>query len=219
MSQTVPAGATPLTMYIHCDTTGKWREDRRPHDRDQPRLLRLAVMIRADDGRERVSVAVVAHPPAVLVEPDAVARHGIDPDTARRIGVPIGDVLERLARMCDRLLDSEAVVLRVAAYSQHWHRRVLQREARLLQLPAESSVQRLCDLKFDDVMNAATPVVALPRGSGAGFRFPSMAVAYQHFTGEPLTIPSDPVEAGQVTLRAVQTIDAGVQAFNRSRNA
>jgi len=217
MSQTVPAGVTALTMYVHADTTGRWREDRRSGDRDQPRMVRLAVMIRADDGRERVSVVVVAPKQSTIFEPDAVARHHIGREVASRIGHPIEEVMARLERMCDRMVGAESVLLRVAAFSQNFHRRVIQREAAALQIPHESSVQRLCLIKWDCVMLAAMPICALPRATGAGFRFPSLPAAYEHFVGEPLVLPDDPIESAHATLRAIQTIDAGIKAHRNER--
>ena len=138
----------------------------------QLRVVQLAAVL--VDGEQESSFSVVVRPAGWTVTPGTEAVHGISTERAAREGIDLGEALDRF----DALATQATTVV---AHNLEFDQAVLMGEYGRLRRPHCFAGRRLfC------TMQAATPVVKVPGRYGKGFKWPTLAEAYQFFTAQPL---------------------------------
>jgi hypothetical protein len=192
------------TLYVDTATNRPWDWGKGAQPGDQPHLLRLAACF--DDGapemadRGMMFCTLVTLPAGERITAAAAMQHGIiETEYGEHVPISAADAMARFIGLCVR---ADVLVAHSAAY----HRRVLQRTAERCGLPF-SMPDTYC------TMTNATSVVQAGNLQGNGrWKWPTIGEAYQHFAGDPLVRPVDPVRAGLQQLHAVRTIYLGLHA-------
>jgi len=188
------------TLIVHTDVTTDpklvWRA--KPDDPGRPRLLRLCLRLRSETAPPGDRVLIIAQDAPAPLEGYPVP--GIDGGYVARHGVQLHDAMLVVAQLFPR-------IERVVAYAADFHRKVIEQAAADAGLPWPFSKEL-----WWCAMRNATDLVRVPREApGGGYAFPKMTVAYEHFSGQPLNLPADPIAAGHATLRAIEVIARGIQ--------
>lgn len=212
MSMKPGSGKTGVTMYFHADCTGEWYRGLHRFDAQQPRLLRLGVLVHSTAGHRKVYVAIVRPDPDCSFDSTIVGKHRVDRDLAMRVGIPADEAIGRMRDLITTFAQHEAVDFRVCAYSAKWHRDLVLREADAWGMPPEHAIWSLDTLPLHCVMEAAVPVARVPTKTGRGFKWPTLIEAHAALLGRPLVYDDDAVKAGEQLLDAVAAVDAATLA-------
>lgn len=193
-----------MNLIIACETTGAWQWRLPDDDPAQPHVVRVASILEGQGGVVIDESSLIVQPdPAWVFEDGAVKAHGIGHDCAADRGVPIEDARAHLSSLM-------MMGQRLVGFSLDFQVRVLGRFFGTAALPTQPAETFCC-------MKQARDVVKKPRTApGGGHAIPSLAETYWHVTGHAVPISDDPVEAGLLKVRAVQTI---FHAISRERGA
>lgn len=203
-------GRTVITCYLHAETTGPWFLDRNHDWPGQPHVCRLALLLHdGGTGQVRRRVWVVRVPPDIEWDWGTQRRTGLSQSICDR-GTDPAEVFGTVGKVMHALVGSRNVAPRVRAYGAHWHRSVIEGSARRSRYveAAESIADAMRGVTC--IMSDATGILMLPGRYGRGYRFPTLAIAYEHFAGTPLDLPDDAIARGQTIIDAVRTVDTGI---------
>lgn len=176
----------PLALIYDTETTGlpKW-SDPSEHP-DQPRVVQLCAELVDQDSREVVAALHSIIKPNGWTVPDEVAAiHGITTEKAEAVGIPMPRVIELFMDMWNRAF------MRVA-HNESFDARMMRIEIMRDAGGSPEDADRWKEGKAFCTMTNSTKIINLPPSEkmiAAGRRGPkppSMAEAYQHFTGKPL---------------------------------
>lgn len=157
-----------MKLFFDTETTGKAFFKLPATSTSQPRIVQLAALLCANDGREMASVNVIIRPDGWTIPKEASDIHGITTETADECGVPIRGALDVLIAMAYRAdttiahnIDFDALVVASELF----------RDGNRFQMPQ----QRFC------TMHATTNLCKLP--GPYGFKWPKLIEAHQHLFG------------------------------------
>lgn len=156
-------------LVIDTETSGLF-DFTKPADADgQPRMASLA-MIFLDAGLIITSeVHMFVKPVGWEMAAEAGAVNGLTNEHLQEVGIAVAEVLNQYVQAVD---DGRIVV----AFNAQFDTKVLRGELRRAQIDDRfEKTPTIC------TMRASTPVVKVPRKSGAGWKFPKLGEACAHF--------------------------------------
>jgi hypothetical protein len=185
-----------MDLFIDAAGTGFWKWNPRTDPDEQPDLLRLATLLCQPNG-DGVTDTSVMLAPRHPIDPQAQEFHQIGGDYAMAYG---GDLAPAIRDFREDL----ARATRAIGFSVDHHRKLITRAAErvgvTLKWPPTFCAMRL-----------AAPIVRIGKGKNNQWQWPTMAVAYQYFTGHAWLLPPDSIEAGDYVVSAARDIWLGIQ--------
>lgn len=177
-------------LFFDTETTGLCDFKLPPGVPAQPHLVSLAAVLCGDDGQEMQSVRLICKPDTYVSSPEALAAHGITREHAERFGVPRLTVLSAfswLAKAADALV----------AFNFEYDELVLEGEFIRAGKPSPfGQKQALCEkLAMTDVCQIPSPY---RKGQ---FKWPSLAEAHKHATGEEVVNAHDAMADVRALMR------------------
>lgn len=162
-----------LRLFFDTETTG-FPVDNQPDDHPaQPHLCEVAATLYDNAGNLRQAIAMIVRPDGFIIPPNVAALHGISQDMATEHGHQRTTVL----RAFDRLMKSATmIVAHNLAFDLRIMRIAYAREGWLFEPP----VNQFC------TMTESADIVKVGRNQDGSWRWPKLAVAYQHFTGREM---------------------------------
>ena len=185
--------APETTLYIDTAASGMWKWDKDKSYPGQPHLIRLAW----GSGVHGTEHCVLIPAQTTFFEEDAQALHGIMPFQTRELGITPADALGQLRAD----LAGKSLVL---GFSWDFHRRLIEKAVVELGWDPLRWPEMAC------AMRLAAPVVKVGVGRNGQHKWPSMKVAYHHFSGVEFERAPDPIEAGIAQINAVRLIHEGI---------
>ena len=163
-------------LVFDTETTGmvSWRKPET--DPAQPHLIQLG-MVLVETGNWQCLARhslLIRLPEEVAMEEGALQAHGIEAEKCREFGVP-------LSVACDLFRETASNTDFIVAHNLKFDRIVM--AASLFR--AGSVTDWMEDLRWLCTMETAAPVLRLPGREGQ-FKWPTLAQAYEHFSGQPL---------------------------------
>lgn len=160
-------------MYLFFDTETSGMPDRQlplTHE-SQPRVVQIGLLLTDDSFRERAELALLVEPAGITFDPGSVKVHGIDEDTAARYGLPLRDALGIFSSLAEK---ADVIV----AHNIEFDLKIM-----AIQYAREGLPDPLEGKDREDTMLLAQPVCQIENRRGDGFKPPTLAEAYHHFTG------------------------------------
>lgn len=163
-----------MILFFDTETTGKLDSKQPAESKVQPDLVQLAAMMLTDGGVVAGSVNCIIEPAGWDISPEVAEIHGINPEYARRCGVPIKSALSMFSQFCK-------LSKKLVAYNLDFDDMVMQVAYHRIGVP-----HRMSGLEHICAMKASTPVVKKPaKWKGGGYGWPKLSETYAHlFNGE-----------------------------------
>ena len=167
-----------MNLFLDTETTGHW-DFKSPTTADhQPHIVQIAAMLLATDGNTIAgAMNFIIEPAAWDISAEVVKVHHISKDLAMAVGIPRKVALAAFNHL---LKHSRRLVAHNLAFDFAVMEAQFAREGQQMRM---NGVEKIC------TMNAATPVLKLPKGwvgkKGDEWKWPSLTETYQHyFPGE-----------------------------------
>lgn len=159
-------------LIFDTETTGMVEFKRPPEDASQPDLIQLGmILVDTADWKPRARCAfLVTLAPGVKIDPAAKAAHGISEEDCARYGVPAQVACSLFNQFC---LQADVVVAHNLAFDVSIMKTALHRLG--------GKPNRLDGRQLVCTKEASTDVLKLP--GKYGYKWPTLAEAYRHFTG------------------------------------
>jgi DNA polymerase III epsilon subunit-like protein len=188
-------------LIFDTETTGmvKWKKP--PEDPSQPHLIQLGMLLVdtttwAAMGRHS---SLVQLPEGASIEPEAHQAHGISERDCKEFGVALMVACSLFNQACMR---ADVIVAHNMSFDQTV---MLASLYRLGDKPERMSEKRLICTKEE-----STPVLKLP-GKYGDYKWPTLAEAYQYYTGKELVGAHDALVDTEACLEVFRgLIDTGV---------
>jgi DNA polymerase-3 subunit epsilon len=178
-------------LIFDTETTGmvKWKEP--PEHPGQPDLVQLAMLlVERDDWSIKTRTSVLVQlADGVRIDPEAEATHGISRADCERYGVAPVVAVSLFNQLC---MQADVIVAHNISFDQAIMRTALYR---LGDKPDRMEGKSLVCTK-----EATTDVLKLP-GNYGGYKWPTLAEAYRHFTGEDLVGAHDALVDTEACVR------------------
>lgn len=160
-----------MTKFVVLDTETSGLFDFRlpADDPSQPRLASFAAVITDDDLAESSVIKRFIRPEGWSMQSCASAVNGLTDEYLSDVGVPLANVLDEFNQMID-----DGYMF--AAFNAQFDLKMMRGELRRLDR----------DDRFEDTLNvclmrACTDICQIPKAKGAGFKFPKLSEACEHF--------------------------------------
>jgi DNA polymerase-3 subunit epsilon len=187
-------------LIFDTETTGMVEFRKPPEDPSQPDLIQLGLLlVDTTDWKPRAKSAfLVTLAEGVKIDPAAKAAHGISEEDCARFGVPASIACSFFNQAC---LQADVIVAHNLSFD------VSIMKTALFRLGGKPN--RLDGRQLVCTKELSTDVLKLP--GKYGYKWPTLAEAYRHYTGEELTGAHDALvdtEACLVIFRAL--VETGV---------
>lgn len=160
---------SPKYAILDTETSGLFDYSKPADAEGQPRLASFAMICVDDLLQEFLAFDFLIQPNGWIMSPEAEKINGLSNDRLAAYGVEIKKVL-------DLYMETLSQGYTVAAFNAPYDLKVMRGELRRAQmLDLFDTTQSFC------VMRALTDVCRVPRATGSGYKFPSLAQACAHF--------------------------------------
>jgi DNA polymerase III subunit epsilon len=172
-------------VVFDCETTGL------PSSKSAPHLVQLAWSLNDAEGNNLEERNYIVAPDGFSIPLSSTRIHGITDEQARKIGAPLGHVLEAFLQAAD-LGDT-----RLVAHNINFDAGIIETEVEALNINSKFSLRpRFCS------MRSATNVCKIPkRGSSSSYKWPSLRELHLHLFGSSFSGAHDAIKDVQATTR------------------
>lgn len=201
------------TLILDTESTGLFDYRKRADEEGQPRIAQIAMLlVEASDDWSQVHTETDCD---FLIRPDGWEMpadlaeklgHGITQERLLADGIPIADALDRYTNLFDQ-------VELIAGFNVEYDLKLVRGELRRLGRP-----DRYAERPVFCAMRAATPLCAIPRKNGRGFKFPKLAEAVEILCGAPITGAHNAAHDAQSSLSVIRALrDRGVDIIGKEQ--
>ncbi|MEE3326577.1 MAG: 3'-5' exonuclease [Myxococcota bacterium] len=185
-------------LVFDTETTGMVAWKTPDEAETQPHLVQLGMLLVDTLSWKALSrhSCLVQLPDGVVMDPGALQAHGIDEDHCRTFGIPARVACELF---CATVRQADLVVAHNLRFDRIVMEAACQRDG--VEIDWVSEVPGYC------TMESSTPIVRLP--GKKGHKWPTLAEAYAHFTGETLHGAHDALVDAEACLAIYQAIREG----------
>lgn len=182
-------------LIFDTETTGMVEFKKPPEDKSQPDLIQLGMLlVDTVDWKPRARTAfLVTLADGVRIDPAAKAAHGISEEECARFGVPASIACSFFNQAC---LQADVVVAHNLAFDVSIMKTALFRIG--------GKPHRLDGRQLVCTKEASTDVLKLP--GKYGYKWPTLAEAYRHFTGLELEGAHDALVDTEACLQVFRAL-------------
>jgi DNA polymerase-3 subunit epsilon len=194
-------GANLRALIFDTETTGMVKWKRPPEDSGQPDLIQLGMLlVETDDWKARARHSVLVRlNDGVTIDPGAQEAHGISEADCEQYGVASIVACSLFNQLC---MQADVIVAHNMSFDQSIMLTALHR---LGGKPSRMEGKRLICTKEE-----STDVLKLP-GKYDSYKWPTLAEAYRHFTGEEVIGAHDALVDTEACLAVFRgLVDLGV---------
>ncbi len=185
-------------LIFDTETTGMVKWKRPPEDPAQPHLIQLALLL-VDTIDWRVMgrfASLVQLPEGASIEPEAQAAHGISEQECKEFGIAPIVACSLFNQMCMR---ADVIVAHNMSFDQTVMLASLYRVG--------NKPERMSDKRLICTKEESTPVLKLP-GKYGDYKWPTLAEAYTHYTGQELVGAHDALVDTEACLEVLKGLVA-----------
>jgi DNA polymerase III subunit epsilon len=169
-----------MKLFVYdFETTGFPIFDQPSEGENQPHIVEVAASIVDTESRRVVSsLHLIAKPDGWTIPDECAELHGITTERAHDLGVPERMIVESLYQLWSR---ADARVAHNRQFDDRIFRIGLKRFGY-----GDETADAFKAAPGECTMLLSTPIVKAPKANGKGFKWPTLAEAYQFFIGAPL---------------------------------